>query len=191
MSRRAMKCRTTSEKNSPSMTSEQAGKRLQPVVSFALPGNRPVPLAEADLRADRLVVTGSWRLLTEINANLQRRYEGQSTLEIALQHPPRLRRLPGVTRFLFEEGRDLAAAPAEPGAQVRIAPQLLVRGRAAIRSRRSPARDGLALLDNRDRVAMETARGRLPAPSRARHRAVPLIGRQPPADGRLRLQLPN
>jgi len=90
-------------------------------------------MAEANLRADSNVAAGAWRLLTEINANLQRRNEAQSALEIALQHPLGGRLLALQHALSLEVGRDVRAALAELEAQARVSPQLLVQlARAAI-----------------------------------------------------------
>jgi hypothetical protein len=56
-------------------------------------------MADTKLFADTPVATEPWRLLSEINANLQRRYEPQSALEIALQHRAGVRRLSCRARF--------------------------------------------------------------------------------------------
>jgi len=45
-------------------------------------------LAEARNLADNHVVAGAWRLLSEVNANMQRRVEARYGPEIALQHDP-------------------------------------------------------------------------------------------------------
>jgi hypothetical protein len=45
-------------------------------------------LAEARNLADNHVAAGTWRLLSEVNANMQRRVEALYGPEIALQHDP-------------------------------------------------------------------------------------------------------
>ena len=48
---------------------------LQLIVWLATAGNRTAVLAEARNLADNHVVAGAWRLLSEVNANMQRRVE--------------------------------------------------------------------------------------------------------------------
>ncbi|HEX5161852.1 MAG TPA: hypothetical protein VFV88_09020 [Steroidobacteraceae bacterium] len=76
------------EKSAARLKVPDAASLAQPIVSLGNPGNRPAELAGARAIADNHVVAATWRLLSEVNANLQRREEAVSDLEIALQHAP-------------------------------------------------------------------------------------------------------
>jgi hypothetical protein len=81
-----MKCRTTSEKRYSPRSPEEGPKHLQLIVLLVIGVNHPVCMPAVDSLRDKAVAAMAWRLLSEINANLQRRNEDQSATEIALQH---------------------------------------------------------------------------------------------------------
>ena len=83
-----MKCRATDEKPLPTLEIQDPAGRLQLIVSLASAGNRTDVLAEARNLADNHVAARAWRLLSEVNANMQRRVEARQGPEIALQHDP-------------------------------------------------------------------------------------------------------
>ena len=63
-------------------------EQLQLIVSLATAGNRAAAVAAVGELADKHVAAEAWRLLAELNANMQRWGEAFSDLEIALQHDP-------------------------------------------------------------------------------------------------------
>ena len=101
---------------------------LQLIVSLASAGNRAAALNEVRKITDNHVATEAWRLLSEINANLQRWDEALSDLEIALQHQPGSRALRLRHALLREQRGDAVGALAELQALEREAsdsPELL------------------------------------------------------------------
>jgi predicted Zn-dependent protease len=87
--------------------------QLQLIVSLATAGDRPGALAEARTITDNHVAAEAWRLLSEINANLQRWEVALSDLEIALQHQPGSRLLRLRHALLREQRGDSRGALAE------------------------------------------------------------------------------
>ncbi len=108
-----MKCRATDEKPAAPMNVPDSAARLQLIVSLATAGNRAGALAEARALTDNHVAAEAWRLLSEINANLQRWDEAASDLEIALQHAPGSFPLRLRHALLREQRGDAAGALAE------------------------------------------------------------------------------
>src|SRR5690349_20303981 len=110
------------------MNSPQPHPQLQHIVSLALKGERE--RAEAAVRdfSDKYVAAEAWRLLAEVNANLQRWDQALSDLGIALQQLPGARHLRLRRALLLEQKGDDAAALGELETLVREAvdsPQLL------------------------------------------------------------------
>lgn len=102
---------------------------LQVIVSLASTGDRAAAVAEAAKIADSHVAAEAWRLMSEVNANMQRWDEALSDLQIALQHDPQSRPLRlARARLLDQQGADAAAlAELESLArEARDSPQLLV-----------------------------------------------------------------
>jgi tetratricopeptide (TPR) repeat protein len=129
MSRRVMKCHVMSEKPHEGLPANGTDVRLQLIVSLAAGGDFAAAVAAAKKLADKAVARDAWRLLSEMNANLQRWDEAVSHIENALQNDPDSRQLRLARAFLLEQqGNDptaltefelLARASADP-------PQLLV-----------------------------------------------------------------
>ncbi len=110
------------------MKTEDPRKTLQLIVSLATAGDRSAALAEARRLTDKHVAAEAWRLLSEINANMQRWDEALADVEIALQHEPGSRPLRlARARLLERQGADPAAlAELELLArEARDSPQLL------------------------------------------------------------------
>jgi tetratricopeptide (TPR) repeat protein len=80
-------------------------------------------MAEAAAIADNDVAAEAWRLLSEVNANLQRWAEALSDIEIALQHQPNSGTLRLRRALLLEQSGDAPAALAEFEALERAAAQ--------------------------------------------------------------------
>ncbi len=115
------------------MKSQDPRAQLQLIVSLASAGNRPAALAEVRQITDKHVAAEAWRLLSEINANLQRWEVALSDLEIALQHEPGSRALRLRHALLNEQRGNSRGALAELEALEREAahpsdnsPELLV-----------------------------------------------------------------
>lgn len=129
MSRRVMKCHVMSEKPDGNFPGPAADARLQAIVSLANGGDYPAAVAAAHTLTDRVVACDAWRLLSEINANLQRWDEALSDIENALRISPGARELRLVRALLLEQQGNDRAALAEFEALARDTegpPQLLV-----------------------------------------------------------------
>ncbi len=84
--------------------------KLQLVVSLAKAGDRAAALVEASHIEDKHVAIEAWRLLSDINANMQRWDEALADLGTALQHDPRSRPLrQAKARLLVQQGAHSAA----------------------------------------------------------------------------------
>lgn len=84
--------------------------RLQLVVSLAKAGDRAAALIEARHIEDKHVAAEAWRLLSDINANMQRWDDALADLETALQHDPRSLPLRlAKAQLLVQQGADSAA----------------------------------------------------------------------------------
>src|SRR3954469_2232852 len=103
MSRRVMKCRTMDEKYVAERTGQEMPPALQAIVSLVASGNIERAMAEAGGIADSVVATEAWRLLSEINANLQRWDDAVSAIENALHHQPGSRPLRLARALLLEQ----------------------------------------------------------------------------------------
>ena len=111
------------------MKTQDPREQLQLIVSLATAGNRTAAVAAAGDLADKHVAAEAWRLLGEVNANMQRWDEALSDVEIALQHDPesvplRLRRA-----LLREQRGDAPGALAELevlAREIPDSPELLV-----------------------------------------------------------------
>ena len=111
------------------MKTQDPREQLQLIVSLATAGNRAAAVAAAGDLADKHVAAEAWRLLGEVNANMQRWDEALSDVEIALQHDPesvplRLRRA-----LLREQRGDAPGALAELevlAREIPDSPELLV-----------------------------------------------------------------
>jgi uncharacterized protein HemY len=94
-------------------------EKLQLIVSLATAGNRAAAVAAVGELADKHVAAEAWRLLAELNANMQRWGEASSDLEIALQHDPESVPLRLWRALLREQSGDAAGALAELGVLAR------------------------------------------------------------------------
>jgi tetratricopeptide (TPR) repeat protein len=140
MSRRVMKCHVMSEKANENFAVTASDARLQPIVSLATSGNYPAAAEAARNLADTVVARDAWRLLSEMNANLQRWDEAVSDIENALRIDPDSRQLRFTRALLLEQqGNDRAAlaeledlasdAAGPPQLWVHLAAQLMSAGR--------------------------------------------------------------
>jgi tetratricopeptide (TPR) repeat protein len=122
------------------MKTEDPRATLQLIVLLASAGDRAAAMAEAGGIRDKPVAAEAWRLLSEINANMQRWDEALSDIEIALQQAPDSRSLRFTrARLLGQQGEDTAAlvelealareARDSPELLVELAGQLAVAGR--------------------------------------------------------------
>jgi Flp pilus assembly protein TadD len=103
--------------------------QLQLIVFLGDRGDRTAAMAEANRITDKLVAAEAWRLLSDLNANMQRRSEALPGLEIALQHQPDSRPLRLRRKLLPEQSGDSRESLAELEVFVREAvdsPGLLV-----------------------------------------------------------------
>jgi len=104
-------------------------QQLQAVVSFASAGNFAAAVAAARTITDSNVAIEAWRVLGELNANMQRWTEAISASENALRFDPESRRLRLARALLLEQAGDDVQALAELETLAREAadsPQLLV-----------------------------------------------------------------
>lgn len=100
-------------------------------------------MTEADRITDKLVAAGAWRLLSDLNANMQRRDEGFADRQIALQHQPDSRPLRRRRALLPEQNGESQESLAEPEVLAREAadsPGLLVHHGRALRHARETER---------------------------------------------------
>jgi tetratricopeptide (TPR) repeat protein len=97
----------------PKPLSDDAGRRLQLIVSLAVSGDRAGAVAEANSLADKVVAAEAWRSLAEINANLQRWDDARSDIENALRHQPISRPLRLSRALLAEQQGKFAESLAE------------------------------------------------------------------------------
>jgi len=103
--------------------------QLQAIVSLASAGNFSAAVAAANSIADRDVAISAWRLLSEMNANMQRWTEAISAIENALQRDPNSHPLRLNRALLLEQAGDVDQALSELESLAREAPhspQLLV-----------------------------------------------------------------
>ena len=103
--------------------------QLQAIVSLASAGNFADAMAAANAIADRDVAIDAWRLLSAMNANLQRWTDAISAIENALRLDPASHPLKLDRALLFEQRGDTRKALAELESLAREAPpslQLLV-----------------------------------------------------------------
>src|SRR5262245_47285521 len=129
MSRRAKDCRVMNEKPRLGNADPKISPRLQAIVSLASAGNFAAAVAEANAIADSHVAIDAWRLLSGMNANLQRWTDAISAIENALQRDPKSHQLRLTRAQLLEQSGDARAALAEFEDLAREAPdspQLLV-----------------------------------------------------------------
>jgi tetratricopeptide (TPR) repeat protein len=111
------------------MNSTDTRSRLQLLVSLAQNGDREAAVAMARDFSDKFVAAEAWRLLGEVNANLQRWKPALSDLDIALQQTPGAHHLRLRRALLLEKMGDAPAALAEFESLAREdtdSPQLLV-----------------------------------------------------------------
>lgn len=100
-------------------------------------------MAETNRITDKLVAAGAWRLLSDLNANMQRWTEALADLEIALQHQADSRPLRPRRALLPEPGGDSRKSLDETESFVREAahfPELLVHLGLALRHARETER---------------------------------------------------
>jgi tetratricopeptide (TPR) repeat protein len=95
------------------MNSPDPRSQLQLLVSLAINGERERAVAVARDFSDKYVAAEAWRLLAEVNANLQRWDLALFDLGIALQHLPGARHLRLRRALLLEQKGDAPAALAE------------------------------------------------------------------------------
>ncbi len=111
------------------VTDAKIAPQVQAVVSLASAGSFAEAVAAAESIADSHVAIDAWRLLSELNANLQRWTEAISAIENALRHDPNSPHLRLRRAQLLEERGDTGAALAELESLARDfpdSPQLLV-----------------------------------------------------------------
>jgi tetratricopeptide (TPR) repeat protein len=118
-----------SEHNTSDGAASATTPALQLIVSFARAGDFPAAEDVARTIADSDVAINAWRLLSELNANLQRWEHALSDIENALRLDPDSRSLRFARAVLFGQGGNDRAALAELEALAREAedsPRLLV-----------------------------------------------------------------
>jgi tetratricopeptide (TPR) repeat protein len=136
-----MKCHAMSEKPGEAFPSAATDVRLQHIVSLAVSGDFQAAVAAARKLTDKGVARDAWRLLGEMNANLQRWDDAVSDIENALRFDTDSRELRLLRAMLLEQqGNDRAAlaefetlareASGPPQLLVHLAAQLTSAGRA-------------------------------------------------------------
>src|SRR5215471_16533987 len=123
MSRQAKNCRVMNENPSRGNAGVKIAPQLQAIVSLASAGNFADAVAAANSIADRDVAIDAWRLLSAMNANLQRWTDAISAIENALKRDPNSHPLRLTRALLFEQRGDTQTALAELEALAREAPQ--------------------------------------------------------------------
>lgn len=136
------------ENSSGNVTNAKIAPQVQAIVSLASAGNFAEAVALANSISDSNVASAAWRVLSEVNANMQRWTEAISAIENALKRDPNSHPLKLERALLLEQAGDTARALAELESLVREAPpspQLLAH-LAALLSSEGRMEDAEALL---------------------------------------------
>jgi tetratricopeptide (TPR) repeat protein len=101
------------DQNPPETASRETSPELQAIVLLASSGEIARAMAAASAIADSHVAIEAWRLLSEVNANMQRWDEALSAIENALRFQPESRRLRLSRALLLGQRGDDRSALAE------------------------------------------------------------------------------